>query len=433
MSVLASIRKGSYNTLLGNVAARVGALVSLSLGTLIVARHGGPTAVGIYALLRVFPSLVGVTISCGLPGATAYFLAGSDRANRRLPLTIASIALIGGCAGALVWAGAAPLLQRYLFSDLTTTLVVIASFAVITRVLVATAKSCSQGTNDLRGSNRVIVTEELMFLPVYGTLWFAGARSLGALVAALLIADVLTASLAWGRLVRRGFFAHAARPSVALARRIAGYGWRAQIGGFVMLLNLRLDFVLISVMTGPAVLGVYAIASKYAELVKVLSLALSYVLYPKFAAEAASRAAKTARRMLPIAGGATAAMVIPLWIAAPFVIPALYGEAFHAAVTPAEIILLGLVVDGVGGVITGFLYGVGRPGLNSIAMSFGLVVTLVLDLLLIKPFGATGAATASAAAYLTTTAVLVWFFWKARGPIRVVSAEVVPLSGLEAP
>ena len=186
-------------------------------------------------------------------------------------------------------------------------------------------------------------------------------------------------------------------------------------------------------MTGPAVLGVYAIASKYAELVKVLSLALSYVLYPKFAAEPLARAAQTARRMLPIAGGATAAMVIPLFIAAPFVIPALYGEAFHAAVTPAEIILLGLVVDGVGGVITGFLYGAGRPGLNSIAMSLGLVVTLVLDLVLIKPFGATGAATASAAAYLTTTAALVWFFWRERSPVRVVTAEVVPVSSLDAP
>ena len=50
------------------------------------------------------------------------------------------------------------------------------------------------------------------------------------------------------------------------SREVAGYGLRAQIGGVVTLLNLRLDFVLLDVATGPAVLGMYAIASKYAEL-----------------------------------------------------------------------------------------------------------------------------------------------------------------------
>jgi O-antigen/teichoic acid export membrane protein len=428
VKVLRRFRGGTSGRVAGNVAARVGALVSLSAATFVVARQGGPAAVGIYALLRVFPSLIGVSISCGLPGATAYFLAGPDRANRKLSWTIATMALAGGCAGALVWVAAAPGLQRFLFQDLSTALVLAASVAVLTRVLVATAKSCSQGSGDLRGANRVIVTEELMFLPVYGALWLAGGRGLGMLVAALLLADVLTLSLAWARLVHRGFFRHAERPSVLLARRIAAYGWRAQIGGFVLLLNLRLDFVMISVITGPTVLGVYAIASKYAEFVKLLSLALTYVLYPKFASELASRAAQSARSLLPKAAGATAAAVVPLWIAAPYVIPAIYGSDFDGAVTPAKIILLGLVFDGVAGVITALLYGIGRPGLNSIAMGLGLVVTVGLDIALIPSLEATGAAIASAAAYAMTTAALIWFFIRIRRAERATAFEQPRLS-----
>jgi O-antigen/teichoic acid export membrane protein len=430
MKVGSKLRGGTYRTVAGNVIARIGALVSLSLATFVIARHGGPAAVGIYALLRVLPSLVGVTISAGLPGATAYFLAGSSREDRRLPWTIVAIALTGGAVGAALWAGAAPFLQRYLFQDLSTSLVLLASFAVLTRVLVATAKSCSQGTDDLRGSNRVIVMEELMFLPVYGALWLAGGQSMGTLVVALLLADILTVALSWGRLIHRGFFRAAQRPSTALARRIAAYGMRAQVGGFVLLLNLRLDFVLISVLTGPTVLGVYAIASKYAELVKLVSLALTYVLYPNFAADTAARAVQRARTMLPKAGGATAACVVPLWLAAPFVIPAIYGSAFEPAVTPAQIILLGLVFDGVAGVITALLYGLGRPGLNSIAMGVGLAVTVVLDITLIPPFGATGAAIASACAYVATTLILVCFFVRTRRSDRVGAFERPGLSGV---
>jgi O-antigen/teichoic acid export membrane protein len=409
------ILRGRYASVLTNVAARIGALVSLSLATVVVARHGGPTAVGIYALFRVFPSLLGVVISSGLPGAVTFFLAGPHRHDRRLPTTIVSIMAAGGAAGAATWLAGSPLIGRYLFHDLSRGLVLLAALAVVTRVTVATAKSCSQGSDDLHGANRVIVTEELMFLPVYGVILLVGARGYGGLVAGLLLADVLTASLAWGRLVRRGFFRGATRPSLRLGREVAAYGMRAQIGGVVTLLNLRLDFIILNVLTGPAVLGVYAIASKFAELLKLPGMSLTYVLYPKYARDGLATATGKARRIIPKAGLLTAGAVVPMWFAADFVIPLIYGSAFRSAILPAHIILFGLALDGMGGVVTGYLYGVGRPGLNSLAMGAGLVGTVALDLLLIPPFGATGAACASAVAYLTSTVALLWLFsWVGR-------------------
>jgi O-antigen/teichoic acid export membrane protein len=65
------------------------------------------------------------------------------------------------------------------------------------------------------------------------------------------------------------------------------------------------------------------------------------------------------------------------------------------------------------------MYGIGRPGLNSVGLGAGLIATLVLDILLIPRFGATGAAVASAVAYTTSTLALIWFFlhlgWPSRG------------------
>src|SRR6266511_3044648 len=105
----------------------------------------------------------------------------------------------------------------------------------------------------------------------------------GAVVGALLLADSLTASFAWTRLARRHFFRRITRPSPLLARRIASYGLRGQVGGVMSLLNLRLESSLLSVLAGPAVLGVYAVASKFAELIRILGMALQYVFYPAFA------------------------------------------------------------------------------------------------------------------------------------------------------
>jgi O-antigen/teichoic acid export membrane protein len=412
-----------YGSLLGNIAARVGALVALSFATFLVARHGGPAIVGVYALLRVLPSLVGVVLSAGLPGAVAYFIAGPDRDDRRLPLTIVSIGALGGGVGAALWLAGAPVFGPHLFEHLPVGLVMLAGLLVVTRVAVATAKSCSQGGDDLRGSNMVILAEELNFLPVYSALLLAGVRGYTAVVAGLLLADTATTCFCWGRLIRRGFFRGAQPPSRALGRRISSYGLRAQVGGVITLLNLRLDFIMLSVMAGPAVLGVYAVASKFAELVKIFSMALTYVLYPRFARDGQEAAAARARRMMPRAGMVTIAAVAPLWFASSWVIPTVYGSQFRPAILPAQIILVALALDGVGGVITGFLYGIGRPGSNSWAMGAGLVVTVVLDLVLIPPFGATGAAIASAAAYLTATFTLIWFFWWTRRPTTAARKE----------
>jgi len=408
---IARLRRGAGGLLMGNIAARVGALGALALGTLVVARVGGPSAVGLYALLRVVPSLLGVMISCGLPGAVTYFLAGPTRDDRSLALTVVAMALGGGALGTLLWIACTPLLQSALFPELSVGLVILAGVTVLTQLSVATVKSCAQGSGDMRGANAVIVNEELMFLPAYGLLALGGERGYAALVVALLAADLISSALAWARVARRGFFARARRPSLPLARRISSYGWRAQVGGVVTLLNLRLDFILLNIMAGPAVLGIYAIASKFAELLKVPGMALTYVLYPEYARMDRREATERARRLIPKAGGAIALACIPLLLTAGFVIPALYGPAFHAAVTPMRIIVLGLALEGVAGVITGYLYGTGRPGLNSWAMGAGLALTVVLDLALIPPLGATGAALASAVAYITSTLALGWFFW----------------------
>jgi len=202
----------------------------------------------------------------------------------------------------------------------------------------------------------------------------------------------------------------------------------------VTLLNLRLDFILLNIMAGPAVLGIYAIASKFAELLKVPGMALTYVLYPEYARMDRREAAERARRLIPRAGCAIALACVPLLLTAGFVIPALYGDAFHAAVTPMRIIVVGLALEGVAGVISGYLYGTGRPGLNSWAMGAGLALTVVLDLALIPPFGATGAALASATAYLTSTLALAWFFWtdersRAGGAWRTTSLSEADVRG----
>lgn len=396
-----------------NLAARASALSAAALSALLIARLGGPAAVGVFALLRVLPPTVSVVISGGLPGAVPYFMAGPARSNPRLRLTLLSIAAITGTMGAGLWIMSAPLLTRLLFASVPSVLVAWAGMRILSYLFLSTARACSLGSDDLKGSNRVIVLEEFMFLPLYILVQSVGAGGSAAVVVALLLSDVGTGLYAWARLARRGFFSAVQRPSLALARRVIGFGIRGEVGNLLLLLNLRLDVILVGALVGPATLGTYAIASRFAELLRLPPVAMTYVLQPRFAADGPAAAARRAHALFPRAFGLTASLVVPLGLVA-FLLPVVYGEPFRAAILPAQILLVGLATEGIGGVIIAFLYGIGRPGLNSAAMGIGLVVTVVLDLLLIPRFGAVGAAIASGVTYLTTTGVLAVAFWAVR-------------------
>ena len=371
-----------------------------------VARIGGPSAVGDYALLRVMPWLLAVVVSGGLAAATPWFLAGPTRDNPHVKMTIMAIAVGAAFVSVLLWIGASPILRELFFRDLTTGIVALAGLKTISRLFVITAKSASQGSGDLRGTNYAIALEEFLFIPAYAVALLLGPSGGAAVVAALIGSDVVTGAIAWRRLIGRRYFAGVKRPSLDLAKQIYVFGLRGQVGSIAYLVNLRLDFMIVDLLAGPAILGIYAVASKFAELVRLLPISFEWVLYPGFARKTPAEAWSWAAWLAPRAAAGTAAAALPLALLAQPIIPLFYGSAFATAVEPTRLLLIGLSIEGASGVVTAYLFGRGRPGLNSIATFGGVMVTVVLDLLLIPRFSLVGASIASTAAYLTTTSLL---------------------------
>jgi len=396
-----------------NLGAQGGALAAVSVASLLVARAGGPTVLGEYALLRVLPWLFGVVFSCGLPTASAYFLAGDHGKDKRLRPTLGSMALAGSVLGSLAWLACAELFQTVFFKAMSLPLIAIMAVTVTTQLITVTAKSCCQGSHDFTGANLIIVAEELWFVPVYTMVLFAGGnRGVDSVVVALIASGVLAVVTGMFRLAQRGFFTDWGIPSLVDAKKIAIYGARGQLGNMLWLTNLRFDFVLLGALAGPAVLGIYAVASKFAELMRLAPTAINYVLYPRLAKLGLERATTEGRRLLPQATALTL-LLTPLVAAIAYVGPALiYGSAFQGAVVPAEVIILGLSIEGAAAVSSAYLLGVGHPGLNTIGMGVGATITVTLDLILIPHFGALGGAITSAVTYATTTLTLTYIAYR---------------------
>jgi lipopolysaccharide/colanic/teichoic acid biosynthesis glycosyltransferase len=391
-----------------NLGAQGGALACVSVASLLVARVGGPTVLGYYALLRVLPWMFGVIISCGLPTAAAYFMAGEHGKDQRSRPTICLLAVVGAVISALAWIICAVPFQHIFFRQMPLVLIVAMTISVVTSLWNVTAKACCQGSGDLAGANLLIVAEEFWFVPTYVTVRLVtGDGGLRLMVASLIVSGALYTGTALVHLTRRGFFRGWGLPSPGLAKRIVAFGARGQLGNMLWLMNLRFDFVLLGALAGPAVLGVYAVASKFAELMRLVPTAVNYVLYPRFARLGKAKATAEARRLLPLNTALTVAMTPFLAAATLVALPILYGQAYRGAITPAEIIIVGLSVEGAAAVASAYLVGIGRPGLNSVGMGVGTIITVTLDVILIPRYGAIGGAITSAVTYLTTTMVLV--------------------------
>ena len=391
---------------LDNITARLVAVVALGLGTILVARVGGAEDVGLLALLRVVPGLVGVLAACGLPGAMGYFLAGPHSTEARLWPTILAVLTAGVGLGMAAWFLLMPAIHALLFPTTSTLVMVLAGVSVGTQLPLAVAKSSLQGLDDRRGSNVVTGAEEAAFIPAF-------ARRLPARAS--------RAPAAGGRAHRRGRRRRRRRlgPTGATGAPPGDADDRAPGPRRSPAASCRSASSVRSVAwstcstcastssswdTWPAR---YLSAStpwrrSSRSCVKLPALAVTWVSYPQMARLGPDGSAKLVRRQLPWLIGLGIAGAVVLALAAGPLLPALYGQEFVESVVPAAIIAVGLVASPAGGLASGYLLGTRRPGTNSVLQAVGLLATLGLDVLLIPHFGVIGAAVASAIAYLVT-------------------------------
>lgn len=404
------IRSGPGRLVANNLGYRVAALIVLALATVLVARSAGAAGVGHYALWRVLPWLAGTVLTVGLEGSIVYYLAGQSRDHAAVRGTILATLFVATPVGTLTWVLAAPLIGEAFFSGLTPTLVAAGGLLVITRMVVLTAKVAAQGMHDLAGSNRTHFLEGAAFVPWYAALIYLGVDANVAIVSALILADLTTTAVAWRRLIARGFLHGLGLPSFGVARRMCAFGIRMNMGEWLYLLNLRLNVVLIGAIAGPSAVGIYAVATRFAETLQMPGMAMNYVLMPRFSGGDAQQSAAEARTVLPRAFGLAVVAAVPLALSAGVILPFVFGAEFAGASLPARILLVGLVIDSAGAVAMAYLYGRGRPGVFAGAAAAGLIVTITLDLLLIPPFGAAGAAWASTTSYALAASMLILAF-----------------------
>jgi O-antigen/teichoic acid export membrane protein len=189
------------------------------------------------------------------------------------------------------------------------------------------------------------------------------------------------------------------RPDTDLAREALHYGVRAWPGSMAAAVNFRLDQILVAYMAGETALGIYATAVNVSELLLYLPNAAAVALTPATAAASRSVQVAATLRAFRVVMVLTGVIAVPAAVLGPVLIPLVFGAPFEPSVMPFLFLLVGTFGWAGVSVFSGGLLAAATPGRSAIGLVTSLVTGLLLDLALIPPFGATGAAVAASAAF----------------------------------
>lgn len=206
------------------------------------------------------------------------------------------------------------------------------------------------------------------------------------------------------------------------------FGRRAMAGGLVQEISARVDVIVLALLVDDASVGVFTVAAAIVEGCYQLLAVLRNNLNPVIASD-------LARQRVRAVGALAARLRWRLWALAalgwavvavlgrPIVDASGAGDDLSRAITPLVVMLGGLALVAPLVPFDQLLIVGGRPGWQSALMGATLSVNVAGNLVLVPPYGITGAAVATACS-LSTLGVGIW--WTAR---RLLGVDLLVRTG----
>ncbi len=389
-------RRGFARSVAQTAGFNVAAMAAGGLGGIIIARSVGPTVRGEYAAITAWAGVLQIAGGVGQPAAVVYYVAREPSrareyvaASRVMMLVTGTVVLVAGFLLAPVLANGLP----------AVTLGYRIGFGTLIVLFVGGSFTASLQAWDLHKWNVIRVVQPATCLIAILVLWRLRRLTLDDALIVIAGSAVLQLAWAYGYCRRTGLAP--GRAHVALIRPLSSYG-AAQIAALApATLNAQLDQLVLSQTVPAADLGRYAIAVSLSLLPIPLAAAIGYVALPRLAAQREITAATRQFQRLSVLAGAglAVATLVPLDAVSSWLVPLVFGPAYHGVVPLLWILTPGSVFLACGQVTGDLLRGRGEPRVVAVAQGIAAIFTVALLLALLPLVGVYGAAIASTIAY----------------------------------
>lgn len=188
--------------------------------------------------------------------------------------------------------------------------------------------------------------------------------------------------------------------------QILSFSMVGHLSNLINLINYRFDVWVVDQYQGAAQLGLYAVAVGLGQLLFNVPEPFSRVVQPFLFGQQRNEMLARFKSVARLNFTVLMVLALGMAMAAPLVVPLLFGAEFVPSVEPLHILLPGIVLSGAAKLLAQLVIQGGFQRFNLMATAVAAVVTIVLDLLLIPRWGIHGAALASTVAYAVVLLVI---------------------------
>jgi O-antigen/teichoic acid export membrane protein len=404
-----------------SVIADVCTLLAATGLSVVLARTVGPSGNGTFALLSTTINIAVLVVSLGITAGITYQVSHRHWAVRSALVSSLWLSLGLGLLGTAAAFGFYALTQHSALRDVAPHLAIIAAVAITPALLFQFITAILLGRDRYEGYATLLLVNAGVLL--FGAVGLALAFGLTGAVAGFTAAMATTALVGvWvaGRPAPedadRSDPEHG-RPASWHVRKALRFGVQSWPANLLQQANYRLDLLILGGYVAARHVGVYSVAVTIVQVAWILPHGIQTVLFPRAASLDAATQAGTLTAADSDAAMARAtrhtvlllvpsAVIVALLLA---LVPIIYGRKFDETVLLGLILLPGVLVLGVGKVLSSVIAGRGRPRYNLYNGLMTCVVTIGLYFWLIPRYGEWGAAVASSISYAATTLIAIGF------------------------
>ncbi len=379
----------------------------------ITARWLGPSGRGSFQLLVLLPIMLSNFVKLGIPQASVYYMrrrgaSASDVASNSIWFAF----VMGGAAVVVCWIERNWLLAKFL-KEVPETLLAPSLLLIPFVLLQFYLLGVAQAQERFREYNiRQLVPNSLSLIGLSTTLIFLHMGLVGAVLVQVTIQIMMTVWMTW-RVHREAPLHLKWKPE--LARGMLAFGSKSYVQTLAATLHLRLDQFLCAYFLAPADVGLYAVAVNFGTLLDKIGEAAGTVMFPRLAGSSDHDAHKATTRVCRYTLFILAVGGTIFALAAPIVVPFLYGHKFDGAVMPLLILLPGMIGAALYQLLTRNFTSRGKQEINIVAALLALSLNVGLNFMLIPRLGISGAAISHDVSYGAAALLLLIAFIRDSG------------------
>ena len=368
-----------------------------------------------YGELNVALSAFGVVVilaTLGLPKSAArYVTEFAEQDPGQVPhvlrLSIGYLAgLVAVVAGGTLLLGGP--IARYAGTPTIVPFVGLGAAWIAARAFASYFGALFQGFNRVQWSATLkVVTRvgQFVFVVAFVVLGFGVVGAFAGYVAGLLVAAVFGGFVAYTKFYTD--FEAAAEPAADLSRRILEYSVPLTATRSANVLDKKVDTLLVGAFTGMAGAGFYTVAKQVSNFASMPAASFGFTLSPALGEQAnrqnGERAARLYEQSLSYVLLAYIPAAVGLVLVAEPMVRYVFGTDYLGAVPVVQVFAGFVLVNAVNKITTDALDYLGRARARAVVKGVTAVANLLLNLLLIPIYGATGAAVATVVTYTAYT------------------------------